>query len=156
MITLCFDMDGTLADLYGYPEWLAELRGFSATPYRLAEPLWNMAELNEVLEELRNVGVIIDIITWFSKESNRDYDLATRQAKLDWLADYDMPIDHFHGTKYGRTKADCVRKYIGENDEAILIDDNAKIRKGWTLGRTINPQECDLIEVLKELLAELQ
>jgi hypothetical protein len=33
-----------------------------------------------------------------------------------------------------------------------LIDDNAKVRRGWHLGETIDPTACDLLEILKNLL----
>ena len=39
-----------------------------------------------------------------------------------------FPYDHFHGVKYGATKADSVRKYLGEDESAILFDDNAKVQ----------------------------
>ena len=31
---ICFDMDGTIADLYAVPGWLEKLRAEDATPYR--------------------------------------------------------------------------------------------------------------------------
>ena len=46
---ICFDMDGTLADLYGVPDWLAKLRSFDPTPYKVAKPLLNMAVLARLL-----------------------------------------------------------------------------------------------------------
>ena len=46
---LIFDMDGTVADLYGVPNWLPMLRAFDPTPYRLAKPMWDMEELARLL-----------------------------------------------------------------------------------------------------------
>jgi hypothetical protein len=37
-------------------------------------------------------------------------------------------------------------------ENAILIDDNDKVRNGWTLGDTINPTVEDVVEILKGLL----
>jgi hypothetical protein len=45
-----------------------------------------------------------------------------------------------------------VRRYLAEDETAILIDDNAKVREGWHLGETIDPTACDIIEILRSLL----
>lgn len=149
---ICFDMDGTIADLYGVEGWLEMLRAENPTPYRQAKPLWDMVELAETLKMLQANGVEIRIITWLSMNSTENYKNETRQAKREWLDELGFPYDNFHGVQYGATKADSVRRYLAENEGAILIDDNAKVREGWHLGETINPTECDIIEMLKNLL----
>ena len=149
---ICFDMDGTIADLYKVPNWLISLRNFDPYPYRQANPMWDMEELVSLLHQLQNAGIEIRIITWLSKDSNHDYDRAVRQAKREWLMKYNFPCDHFHGVRYGATKADSVRRYLDEGETAILIDDNAKVRQGWHLGDTIDPTACDILEVLRGLL----
>lgn len=151
---ICFDMDGTIADLYNVPGWLEMLRQYDPTPYAQAAPMWDMEELAEVLHQLQAVGIEIRVITWLSRESTPAYDKAVRAAKREWLVEQDFPFDRFHGVRYGATKADSVRSYLGENEEAILIDDNAKVRQGWTLGDTIDPTEVNIIKVLRGLLGE--
>jgi hypothetical protein len=150
---ICFDMDGTIANLYGVNNWLEKLRAFDPTPYAEAEPLWDMAELNEVLNSLRICGIEVRIITWLSKETTTEYDNLVREAKREWLEKCGFPFDNFHGVAYGTTKANCVRKYLDEG-EAILIDDNAKVREGWHLGEAIDPTAIDIVEYLKGLLTE--
>ena len=81
--------------------------------------------------------------------SSEEYKDAVREAKLAWLNKWGFVYDHFHGVQYGATKADSVRK---RTDYGILIDDNEKVRKGWTLGATIDPTKVDIIEVLTSLL----
>lgn len=149
---ICFDMDGTVADLYGVNGWLEMLRKYDPTPYIEARPMWNMEELATILNCLRIMGVEVRIITWLSKESTKEYDKEVRVAKREWLEHYDFPFDHFHGVAYGTTKADSVRKYLAADESAILIDDNAKVREGWTLGETIDPTAVNIIEILKGLL----
>lgn len=149
---ICFDMDGTIADLYGVPNWLEMLRTFDPTPYAQAKPMWNMAELADLLHEAQAIGIEIRIITWLSKESTADYDRAVREAKREWLEAQGFPFDHFHGVKYGATKADSVRRYLGEDDTAILFDDNAKVRQGWTMGEAIDPIETDILDFLRGLV----
>ena len=90
---VCFDMDGTIANLYGVQGWLEMLREENARPYEVAEPMWNMVELNKVLGELQNQGVEIRVITWLSMNSSEDYKEKTRQAKLQWLENQGFPFN---------------------------------------------------------------
>ena len=152
---VCFDMDGTIADLYGVNGWLEGLRAYDPTPYVQAEPMWDMTELAEVLMKLQIVGIEISIITWLSAGSTTEYDNEVRKAKREWLKNMGFPYDHFHGVKYGTTKASCVSRYLEENETAILIDDNAKVRNGWSLGDTIDPTNENVIETLKALIESL-
>jgi hypothetical protein len=145
---LCFDLDGTLADLYNVPDWLSKLRAEDPSPYLNASPMWDMEALASVLRNLQSKGWEISVITWLSKDSSESYKIATRAAKLEWLKRYNFPFDSFHGVAYGATKADSVRKVA---EYAILVDDNQKVRNGWSLGKTIDPTKVDLIEVLKKL-----
>ena len=149
---ICFDMDGTIADLYAVQNWLPMLRAFDPTPYAVAEPMWDMAKLADLLHLAQAQGIEIRVITWLSKDSNPEYDRAVREAKREWLEAQGFPFDHFHGVKYGATKADSVRKYLGEDESAILFDDNAKVRAGWNLGMAVNPTACDILEVLRNLV----
>ena len=151
---ICFDMDGTIADLYGVHNWLDMLRNFDPTPYVKAEPMWDMAELANLLRKVQANGIEIRIITWLSAETTADYDREVRNAKRDWLNTYDFPFDHFHGVRYGATKADSIRHYLAEDETAILFDDNAKVRKGWHMGDAIDPTTCDICEVLRRILGE--
>lgn len=149
---VCFDMDGTIADLYKVKGWLKALREFNPMPYRIAEPMWDMDELALLLMEFQKMGVQVNIITWLSKETTPAYDRQVRNAKIDWLRHYDFPFDHFYGVDYGVRKSDVIRQWLGENETAILIDDNAEVRKDWDVGATIDPTTCDILEVLRGLL----
>lgn len=149
---IVFDMDGTIADLYTVPNWLQMLRKEDPTPYIIAEPIWDMDILADILNELRTSGIEIRVVTWLSKDSTKKYKDLVRKAKLEWLEKMDFPFDNFHGVQYGATKANSVRKYLKEEETAILIDDNAKVRKGWTLGETVDPTEINIIEFLESLL----
>ena len=149
---ICFDMDGTIADLYAVDNWEPMLRAEDLTPYEMAEPMWEMVELVEVLTQLQMVGIEIRVITWLSKNSTKEYKDEVREAKRNWLEQFNFPCDHFHGVQYGATKADSVRRALTADETAILIDDNAKVRNGWHLGETIDPTACDLIETLRNLL----
>lgn len=148
MKMLVFDMDGTIADLYGVDGWLEDLRAENTRPYEVAEPLYDMVELVELLNELRARGWRVAVTTWLAKNATKEYDKAVTKVKKMWLDKDNFPYDEIHCVKYGTTKANCTRKRGGFQ---ILIDDNEKVRKGWTLGATINAQH-DIIKVLKALV----
>lgn len=148
---LVFDMDGTIADLYGVKNWLTALENHDPAPYRYAKPLYDMDTLREVLNLFRLMGWGIIVTTWLAKDSNKNYDRLVREAKLEWLERYAFPYDEIHLVKYGTTKADCTRNKGGFQ---ILIDDNDAIRKGWTLGDTINANE-NILEKLTDLLESI-
>ena len=149
--TLVFDMDGTIADFYGVEGWLDDLNAENTRPYAEAEPLWDMIELVEVLNQLKALGWKIAITSWLANDSSKAFEDNTRVAKREWLERYNFPYDEIHLVKYGTTKANCTRKNGGYQ---ILVDDNDKIRKGWTLGETINPTTENIIEIFKLLLTE--
>lgn len=146
--TLVFDMDGTIADLYNVRNWLEDLRAENPRPYEVAVPMYQMDYLAHLLNQLKAQGWRIAVTSWLSKESTKDFDRKTREAKLAWLAKYNFPADEIHIVKYGTTKADCTRKLGGFQ---ILVDDNEKVRNGWNLGAVINANE-NILEELKKLL----
>ena len=48
-----FDMDGTIADLYGVNGWLDSLIAEQTKPYREAKPLVDMRQLGKLLNKLQ-------------------------------------------------------------------------------------------------------
>ena len=146
--TLVFDMDGTIANFYGVNGWLEDIRNSNPRPYIVAEPMYDMETLREILNLLKLQGWTIAITSWLAKGSNKEFDELTRIAKREWLARYNFPFDEIHLVKYGTTKANCTRKNKGYQ---ILVDDNADVRKGWNLGATIDANE-NIIEKLVDLL----
>lgn len=137
-----FDMDGTIADLYSDPDWLAKLRAFDPSPYILAAPLLNMSRLARLLHRAQKHGYKVFILSWRSKESNEEYDEAVTNAKIDWLARH-LPSIEWDGifiTAYGVPKHS-----IGSG---ILFDDNDQVRAGWGEG-AYTPDE--IWEILTEI-----
>lgn len=146
--TLVFDMDGTIADLYGVEGWLEDLRAENPRPYEVAKPLVDMTALNILCEALAARGWRIVVTTWLAKDSSKEYEEKVRRAKLCWLREHEFLFDEFHGVKYGTTKANCTRKHGGFQ---VLVDDNEAVRNGWHLGGVINANE-NIIEKLIDLL----
>lgn len=150
MKTLVFDMDGTIADLYGVENWLEDLRTENPRPYEIAKPLYNMPILNDIIRLLKIQGWRIVVTTWLAKGATKKYDALVREAKLAWLEKYNFPYDEIHLVKYGTTKANCTRKYKGFQ---ILVDDNEAIRKGWNLGKAIDANKNIIAELVTLLAA---
>lgn len=145
---ICFDMDGTIADLYGVEGWLNHLQNENPWPYLTALPLCNMKSLRAVLLKLKKQGWEIRVISWLAKDSAPTYKDAVRMAKKAWLEHYNFPMDACHFIEYGATKADCIRRHHENGSNFILIDDNAKIRDGWHLGDTIDPTTTNIVDAL--------
>ena len=145
-MTIFFDMDGTIVDLYSVPDWLLKLRNNDASPYEEAMSLLRLNNAARLLNALQKNGVRIGIITWLSKNSNPAYDKAIRRAKRRWLARHlgSVDWDEIHMVKYGTPKTKF-RK--AAND--ILFDDVEEIREKWG-ERAYSPEE--IFSVLKNLM----
>lgn len=153
---IVFDMDGTIADLYGVENWLPKLRALDPTPYQTAEPLVDMVELACLLRSLQNCGINVAVITWLSKEPNKQYDDEVRKAKRAWLKSYGFPFDSLRCVAYGTPKHKIEAARLADDEEALLFDDDARVRRDWNLGGTIDPTTTNILDVLKEILNELE
>lgn len=153
---LCFDMDNTICALYDVPHWLEMLRSYDPTPYQIAEPLVDMAELACLLRSLQNCGIKVAVITWLSKESNKQYDDEVRKAKRAWLKEYGFPFDSLRCVAYGTPKHKIEAARLNDDEEALIFDDDVRVRRDWNLGGAIDPTKVDILEVLKEILSGLE
>ena len=144
--TIWFDMDGTIADLYGVTDWLPKLRSENVSPYAEAKPMLNFSMFARYLNKLQTKGYNIGIISWTSKGSSYSYHLAVRTAKLAWLYNHlpSVSWDYIHLTAYGIPK----ETWMKATDD-ILFDDNEEIRGEW-YGEAHEPNE--ILSVLKELI----
>ena len=157
MITeIVFAMDGTLASTYTVPNQLEKIRAYDPTPYQTAEPLVDMAELACLLRSLQNCGIKIAVITWLSKEPNKQYDDEVRKAKRAWLKSYGFPFDSLRCVAYGTPKHKIEAARLAADEEALIFDDDVNVRRDWDLGGAIDPTNTDILEVLKEILNGLE
>ena len=141
--TIFFDMDGTIADLYGVENWLDYLIASDALPYEIAKPLIRLNALARILNKLQKQGYKVGVISWLAKNSNTDYDEKVTKAKKEWLKKHlaSVNFDEIHIVKYGTPKQTFAKT---END--ILFDDEEKNRNDWT-GKAFDVNE--IIEILK-------
>ena len=146
--TLVFDMDGTIADLYAVADWLENIIAENVRPYAIAEPMYNMNKLVNVINRLKENGWRVAIVSWTSKHGSKEYNKAVRKVKKEWLDRYNFPYDELHVIKYGTPKSYCMRKTGGFQ---ILFDDEEPNRKAWRNGSTVNANE-DIYKILKNML----
>lgn len=137
-----FDLDGTIADLYGVTNWLDYLIAKDETPYAIAKPLINMNVLARLLNKLQNKGYEINIISWLSKNSNSEYDKKVTKAKKNWLKKHlkSVKFDNVYIVPYGTPKHEIAN--------GILFDDEERNRTAWN-GIAYNVD--NIIGVLKGL-----
>ena len=141
-----FDMDGTIADLYGVENWLPMLLNSDPTPYKVAKPLLSLSILARYLNRLQKEGYVIGIVSWLSKNSTKEYDLAVTTAKIEWLKSHlkSVNFNEIVIVPYGTPKSTVVK-----NSQGILFDDEERNRKEWC-GEAHNVE--NIIEILKGLV----
>ena len=138
-----FDMDGTIANLYGVDNWLPKLINKDESPYKDATPMVRLATLARLLNGLQRKGYTIGIVSWLAKNSTSEYDKKVTKAKKEWLENHlkSVQFDEIHIVPYGTPKEKVVN-----NPNGILFDDEEQNRNNW-LGNAFN--EKNIIEVLK-------
>ena len=146
--TLVFDMDGTIADLYAVTDWLENIIEENVRPYAIAEPIYNMNKLVNVINRLKENGWRVAIVSWTSKCGSKEYNKEVRKVKKEWLDRYNFPYDEIHVVKYGTPKSKKKKKTGGFQ---ILFDDEEPNRKAWRNGSTVNANK-DIYKILKNML----
>ena len=131
-MTVYFDMDGTLADLYGVHDVFKRLDSNDATVYLEAEPI---SKYVDRLKEFKAMGYMIGIITAglrfpagtpddIRDKMNED----TAEAKQQWLHENGISpyTDSFQFVPYGVSKYEVAKDKTG-----ILVDDDDRALNTW-------------------------
>jgi hypothetical protein len=144
-ITINFDMDGTLCNLYGVENWLEKLIAEDTAPYAEALPLLRLSALARRLNTLQRNGYNIAVISWLSKSGTEEYNEAVTATKLEWLARHLPSVrwDRVTIVPYGTPK-----QTFCDNPLDILFDDEERNRDAWT-GRAYDVE--NILEVLREI-----
>ena len=144
-ITINFDMDGTIADLYGVENWLEYLIAEDTHPYANAKPLLHLASLARKLNALQREGYNLAVISWLSKCGTAEYNEAVTEVKMAWLRKHLPSVnwDRIIIVPYGTPKQNFC-----ENPLDILFDDEEHNRINWT-GRAYDVQ--NILEILREI-----
>ena len=148
-MTIYLDMDGTVIDFYGVPNWLECLEAQDSTPYRVAKPLVNLSTLARYLNRLQARGYNIGIISWLSKSGTDKFNAEVAEVKRDWLAKHlpSVQWDEIHIVPYGVPKSNCATC-----PNAILFDDEQRNLNEWTANTHNMAYNADLLmEILRNL-----
>lgn len=139
-----FDMDGTIADLYGVENWLEMLIAHDETPYAIAKPIVNLSVLARLMNKVQRKGFEICIISALAKDSTVEYDERVRNAKIKWLANHlkSVHFDEIRFVPYWYTKNDV------NTGADVLFDDEERHLEKWT-GTAIHASK--MIETLKAI-----
>ena len=146
MRTIWWDMDGTIANLYGVENWLALLWEEDTTPYTEAEVIGDLSQLIPLMNQVQKLGYKLGVISWARKDSPTHFYEAVKQAKLTWLK------EHFTSVSWDLI---CIERYgtpkslVMQTEDDILFDDEERNRDAW-LGEAYEPDM--MIKVLKALL----
>ena len=146
-MTIWFDMDGTIANLYAVENWLPKLRNEDTSPYADAIPLLKMNVLARLLNKAQRNGYKIGIVSWTSKGGSAEYNKAVAITKIKWLANHlaSVHFDEIRIMDYGTPKSTVMSD---SND--ILFDDEEPNRREW---KGIAHDVDNIIGVLKGLNA---
>ena len=142
-MTIYFDMDGTIADLYNVENWLPKLRNSDPSPYLDAKPLLHFSTLARLLNAAQRSGINIGIISWTSKGGSATYNQDVMEAKRKWLRKHlpSVRFNEIHIVPYGYPKE------LFATDGDILFDDCEAVRKDWT-GEAYTPEK--IFEILRK------
>lgn len=137
-----FDMDGTIADLYGVSNWLEDLLHEDVRPYVEARPLVNLQALARVLNRLIRAGYEVNIISWTSRGGSNAYNEAVKKAKIAWLNQHlaSVKFSEIIIIPYGTPKELFA--------DGILFDDEEHNREAWGEGAYT---EKEIFEILRNL-----
>lgn len=148
-MTIYLDLDGTVIDFYGVPNWLECLEAQDSTPYRVAKPLVPLSTLARYLNRLQARGYRIGIISWLSKSGTDKFNAEVAEVKREWLAKHlpSVQWDEIHIVPYGVPKSTCAAC-----PNAILFDDEQRNLNEWTANTHNMAYNADLLmEILRHL-----
>lgn len=148
-MTIYLDLDGTVVNFYGVPNWLECLEAQDSTPYRVAKPLVNLSTLARYLNRLQARGYNIGIISWLSKSGTDTFNAEVAEVKREWLAKHlpSVQWDEIHIVPYGVPKSTCATC-----PASILFDDEQRNLNEWTANTHNMAYNADLLmEILRHL-----
>ncbi len=146
---IAFDMDGTIADLYGSNNWLKKLRGEESV-FTDLEPMLNMLELNSVLRQLKSKGYEIMVITWLPMYATKEYKALCRADKKQWLQEFLPEVEEHHIVRYGAPKTRVTKGL----EDCLLFDDVEEIRNKWVKFGGVAKDNTQIMDTLRELLVD--
>ena len=147
-MTIYFDMDGTIADLYNVENWLPKLRNSDPSPYTEAKPMLHFSTLARLINQLQRKGVRFGVISWTSKGGSATYNQAVTEVKRQWLRKHlpSVRFDEMHIVCYNYPK-----ELFKHRDDDILFDDCGTIRDDWGSGAYTPADILPILSLLSKM-----
>jgi len=149
---ICFDMDGTIADLYGVKDWLNRLESKDFEVYADAAPMCDMPTTTALLNDLAKRGTEINVISWASKTATPAEVEAIAEVKKAWLKAHNFECDNVYVVPYGTDKTAYVKDTLAYGEKALLFDDDERVRAKWNIGQALDPTKIKIENILKIIL----
>ena len=143
-----FDMDGTIADLYGTENWLEDLLSEKENLFKNLKPLFEIEELKSTINYLVDKGFEIGVITWTPKNVSQEYIKIVEKEKKEWVSQHLPMIKEIHCLNYGTPKQKAEYK---KAKLEILVDDNEEVLEMWQ-----TPKQRQILKADNNLLKNLQ
>lgn len=123
-----FDMDGTIADLYGEKNWLDRLLNEERGLFENLPVMHDKHKLTRIITDLQELGFEIGVITWTPKNVTKRYINTVAKEKINWVQKNFPMIEEIHILEYGTPKQ---KAPIKKAKEMILVDDNEEVLNTW-------------------------
>lgn len=124
-----FDMDGTIADLYGVSNCFKRLDNMDATVYSEAKPIDKYINM---LKEFHTMGYKVIILSALGMVSSKRFDKDTIRNKGIWLDTY-VGKEYIDERIYiPNTKHKELYQLFGKG---ILVDDDDRVLMNWDYDR---------------------
>lgn len=123
-----FDMDGTIADLYGVENVFKRLDALDASVYLEAEPI---QEYIQMIRDFHHMGYEVNILSCLGMISEEVFDKNTKENKDKWLdkyvgCEYINKRIYIPNTKHKEEYIDAI---------GILVDDDERVLVNWPYDR---------------------
>lgn len=152
MKKLFFDMDGTVADLYGREGWLESLQLEESGMFLNLKPLFNPRTFSTICQKLISQGWSIGIITWLPLNASIQYMEVVAKEKWLWAMRFMPYISEFHTLPYGTPK-----QYASfqKAQQMVLVDDNYEVCEMWNTPTQRQSIQILAITQIENLISEM-
>lgn len=156
-VKVYFDLDGTLYDLYGMPNWLEMLQNEQEGVFLKGSAIKTFDNLViPVHSFLLDIGVQFGVISWLPMQASPEYEEICRREKLQWI-EQNLPfVSEIAIIPYGTPKQNAIRKRA---QKMYLIDDNIEVCKIWDTNKqrkSIHVYETfSVIDALEQIYLEI-
>ena len=144
-MTVWFDMDGTIADLYGVDNWLEQIKTDNEKPFVIAKPLVDTTALEELMNGIQRKGHKIGIVTCLVGGATKNFNKKVIKAKKNWL---EQNLKNVKFDKIVFLEYEDVKNQVNDGTD-ILFDDEDRHLEKWT-GKAV--KACYMMETMTKIV----